>query len=659
MMGLTKVNEDWVPLQTKVFSRWVSTQLRSFPDIEVNDIQKDLSNGVALVDLATVLTQKKPSRGWCENPKLKIEMVQNCELALDMFSKDGVSFVGISGKDISDNNTKLILGLVWTLILHYSVDHSIKDTDIVYGRYTNASNDKINTQSTKSNKTTLLSWAQQRTEHYPNVHNFAPFDLSLCALLDSYFPNKVNYYSLNPEDSENNARLATKVMEEVGIPVYVYPEELQKTNNTVDEKTLLTQLSSAKMVLDEAEAKLSTETIENEESILQTKEVEKSESDETETDTYSESDEINELKEQLAACQKEIETLKEAREISERERKQASLELSKVQNQKDIEHQCRRKLEIELDQEKLINQENQVIIKELRDTISELQNKFVFYYTENQSNKEEIRRLRCAWDMAQIEIENERDARSDVEYELHKLKISYSKRTTMIEEAQKEYRLQCFMNCLGSIQAQMNHKIELIEQRVDKAQQIVQKRLSNHQISQSQQNSNSDDSEVERLRCAWDMGQIEIENQRAQIDAKQFELDNIKHEANKETEKVEKEEEKYRIPTFTKFIGQIQFQLNQKIELMEQKIDNTQQKVYFLKKEIQYYKNQNENLKLEKQELNSRLEKEEIKYRATLSAYEDAIQEAMKEAREQEEEREKADITIDHLMRQLNSQDKN
>ena len=72
----------------------------------------------------------------------------------------------------------------------------------------------------------------------------------MCALLDSYVPEKINYYSLNPSDSEHNSELATNVMNELGIPILVYPDDIAKTGNKVDQKTLLTQLSTAKVVLD-------------------------------------------------------------------------------------------------------------------------------------------------------------------------------------------------------------------------------------------------------------------------------------------------------------------------------------------------------------------------------------------------------------------------
>lgn len=237
-MGLTHLQGEWIPLQIKVFSRWFAAQLKNKSNIEINDISKDLKNGVALVELAQILTCKESPRKWSHEPKRNIDIVQNCELALDMFMKDGVHFIGISGRDINENNQKLILGLVWTIISHYSFG------DV---------------------KSKILSWANERTANYPNINKFTPYDLSLCALLDSYVPEKINYFSLDPNDSQNNAQLALKVMDELGIPLFIHPEDLNCQEIKFDQQILLTQLAAAKEVLEN----LPQKQMENETEIIE------------------------------------------------------------------------------------------------------------------------------------------------------------------------------------------------------------------------------------------------------------------------------------------------------------------------------------------------------------------------------------------------------
>lgn len=82
-----KINEEWIPLQTKVFSRWVSRELNGLPNSNVQDVTKDLSNGVSLVELAEVLTHKRAPRLWDHKPTTKIENVQNCDLAIEMLER--------------------------------------------------------------------------------------------------------------------------------------------------------------------------------------------------------------------------------------------------------------------------------------------------------------------------------------------------------------------------------------------------------------------------------------------------------------------------------------------------------------------------------------------------------------------------------------------
>ena len=38
-------------------------------------------------------------------------MIQNCDLAIDILTKDGVHLKGISGKEVNENKEKFILGL--------------------------------------------------------------------------------------------------------------------------------------------------------------------------------------------------------------------------------------------------------------------------------------------------------------------------------------------------------------------------------------------------------------------------------------------------------------------------------------------------------------------------------------------------------------------
>ncbi|KAK8896778.1 alpha-actinin [Tritrichomonas musculus] len=234
-MSATQFQES-IPLQVKVFSRWVSNQLvEGKADVQVQDISKDLSNGVALVELSKVLTGKEPKREWAKTPTKSVEMIKNSDLSVQQFFEDGVHLIGIAGKDIHDNNVKIIRGYIWTLIERYSI-----------GRAAYGDLHKKNTKARSFNDL-LLEWATEHISTHPNLNNLQPFSLAMCALLDSYAPDKINYSSLNPGDSQHNAQLAHDVMKELGIPVFLLPEDYE---GDMDIKCFLTQIAAARIVLE-------------------------------------------------------------------------------------------------------------------------------------------------------------------------------------------------------------------------------------------------------------------------------------------------------------------------------------------------------------------------------------------------------------------------
>ena len=57
-----------------------------------------------------------------EKGKLRFHKMQNVQTALDFLQKDRkIKLVNIRNDEIVDGNPKLILGLTWTLILHFQV----------------------------------------------------------------------------------------------------------------------------------------------------------------------------------------------------------------------------------------------------------------------------------------------------------------------------------------------------------------------------------------------------------------------------------------------------------------------------------------------------------------------------------------------------------
>ena len=80
-----------------------------------------------------------------EKGKMRVHRKLNAQTALDCLQRHKVKLVGITSDHIVDGNKKLILGLIWTLILHFQLSSGGEG-------------------STAEAKKELLSWAQTAVE---------------------------------------------------------------------------------------------------------------------------------------------------------------------------------------------------------------------------------------------------------------------------------------------------------------------------------------------------------------------------------------------------------------------------------------------------------------------------------------------------------------
>ncbi|CAB1336108.1 unnamed protein product [Coregonus sp. 'balchen'] len=95
---------SWKKIQKNTFTRWCNEHLKC------------------------VLSHKKMFRKYHTRPTFRQMRLDNVSVALKLLDQENVKLVSIDSKAIMDGNMKLILGLVWTLILHYSISsHLLED----------------------------------------------------------------------------------------------------------------------------------------------------------------------------------------------------------------------------------------------------------------------------------------------------------------------------------------------------------------------------------------------------------------------------------------------------------------------------------------------------------------------------------------------------
>ncbi|XP_059352458.1 filamin-B-like isoform X4 [Daphnia carinata] len=200
-----KGNEEiWVEIQTHTFRNWVNDMLKE-TGFQVRDLSTDLCDGVRLVALIEVL-QKRKLRNVLR-PVNQHQMLENATTALNAITADGIKLVNIGNVDIVNGNLKLILGLIWSLIVHYQIGRSKFPP-----------------------KKLMLAWLKAVLPE-TGVHNFTTdwnSGIRLAALLDYCKPGLFpDWRELDPRNSVENCRRAMELAKKTfDIPMVLEPEYL-------------------------------------------------------------------------------------------------------------------------------------------------------------------------------------------------------------------------------------------------------------------------------------------------------------------------------------------------------------------------------------------------------------------------------------------------
>ncbi|KAM6893218.1 dystrophin isoform 3-T3 [Lycodopsis pacificus] len=172
-------------VQKKTFTKWVNSQLAKTGKPPVEDLFSDLCDGRRLLELLEVLPGRELVR--LERGFTRVHSLNNVNRALQILQKNNVELVNIGAADIVDGNHKLILGLIWSIIVHWQVKDVMKDV-------------MAGLQQTNTEKI-LLSWVRENTRQYPqvNVVNFSSSwndGLAFNALIHSHRPELFDWSSV-------------------------------------------------------------------------------------------------------------------------------------------------------------------------------------------------------------------------------------------------------------------------------------------------------------------------------------------------------------------------------------------------------------------------------------------------------------------------------
>uniref|UniRef100_A0A8C9ERW4 Filamin B n=1 Tax=Pavo cristatus TaxID=9049 RepID=A0A8C9ERW4_PAVCR len=222
----------WKRIQQNTFTRWCNEHLRCV-NKRIGNLQHDLSDGLRLIALLEVLSQKRMYRKYHQRPTFRQMQLENVSVALEFLERESIKLVSIDSKAIVDGNLKLILGLIWTLILHYSISMPVWEDE---------GDDDAKKQTPKQR---LLGWIQNKIPYLPitNFNQNWQDGKALGALVDSCAPGLCpDWETWDPSKPVDNAREAMQQADDwLGVPQVITPEEI--IHPDVDEHSVMTYLS--------------------------------------------------------------------------------------------------------------------------------------------------------------------------------------------------------------------------------------------------------------------------------------------------------------------------------------------------------------------------------------------------------------------------------
>lgn len=223
---MTTMAHQWINVQQKTFTKWMNTKI-SPRGLVVKDLVTDLSDAVLLIHLLECLSSESLGR-YAAKPKLRVQKFENANTALNFIKSRGIQMTNIGAEDVVDGNRKIILGLIWTLILRFTISD-------------------INEEGMTA-KEGLLLWCQRKTACYDevDVRDFSTSwndGLAFCALLDIHRPDLIDYDALDKSDHRGNMQMAFDIAhKEIGIPDLLDVEDVCDVAKP-DERSLMTYIA--------------------------------------------------------------------------------------------------------------------------------------------------------------------------------------------------------------------------------------------------------------------------------------------------------------------------------------------------------------------------------------------------------------------------------
>ncbi|XP_039874015.1 nesprin-2 isoform X3 [Simochromis diagramma] len=254
-------------IQKRTFTNWINAQLaKGSPPSFVSDLFCDLRDGSKLLDLLEVMSGQMMKR---QKGRGVFQQRANIETALKFLKKKNVKLVNINIPDIIDGRPSIILGLVWTVILHchieelasalsFSSRHSSLDSLSSLDSWSSSPvpaspvpagrTSPLHRRFRVSAKKALLMWVRDQCKKVHCSVNVKDFKSSwrsgevFLAILSSLRPQLVDLSLVQSRSNQENLEEAFHLAEqELHIPRLLEPQDVDVSSP--DEKSIMTYVA--------------------------------------------------------------------------------------------------------------------------------------------------------------------------------------------------------------------------------------------------------------------------------------------------------------------------------------------------------------------------------------------------------------------------------
>ncbi|XP_063097180.1 nesprin-2 isoform X2 [Cavia porcellus] len=243
--------------QKKTFTCWINSQLaKHTPPSVISDLFTDIRKGHVLLDLLEVLSGQQLPRDKGSNT---FQCRINIEHALTFLKNQSIKLINIHVTDIVEGNPSIILGLIWTIILHFHIEEL---TQTLSGSYSQPPVDDVSVPDSPaassppakkcstaqarwqlSAKKALLVWAQECCASHESI-SVTDFKsswrngLAFLAVIHALRPDLIDMKCVKHKSNKDNLKEAFTIAErELKIPRLLEPEDVDTVNP--DEKSIM------------------------------------------------------------------------------------------------------------------------------------------------------------------------------------------------------------------------------------------------------------------------------------------------------------------------------------------------------------------------------------------------------------------------------------